>query len=79
MSDDEDDLWGGLDDDESKISVSSNLLEVRAAPRNLASSGPPRFWLRRADSHRLPSRVRSCSGVPGTRRWCTRAMRTRGA
>ena len=40
--DDEEDLWAGLEDNDSKISVSSNLLEVRRGRR---SQPPPNAWL----------------------------------
>jgi len=35
-SDDEEDLWAGLEDDDSKISVSSNLLELLGRPKEEA-------------------------------------------
>ena len=44
--DDEEDLWAGLEDNDSKISVSSNLLEVRRARRShLPLHPPPNAWL----------------------------------
>ena len=39
--DDEEDLWAGLEDNDSKISVSSNLLEVRSARRSHLPLPPP--------------------------------------
>ena len=39
--DDEEDLWAGLEDNDSKISVSSNLLEVRRASPPIAAAPPP--------------------------------------
>ena len=39
--DDEEDLWAGLEDNDSKISVSSNLLEVRRARRSRLPLHPP--------------------------------------
>lgn len=39
--DDEEDLWAGLEDNDSKISVSSNLLEVRRARRSHLPLHPP--------------------------------------
>ena len=39
--DDEEDLWAGLEDNDSKISVSSNLLEVRRASPPICRCFPP--------------------------------------
>lgn len=89
-SDDEEDLWAGLEDDDSKISVSSNLLEVRITPRRIGGLTSPSIGsaLHNDTAHPYlltpltctplshPSRG-SCSDDQRRRQWCTRVMRTR--
>jgi len=66
--DDEEDLWAGLEDNDSKISVSSNLLEVRRASPPIAAAPPPQCL---AGSYHLMAADNGCSQLarPLTAPW----------
>ena len=66
--DDEEDLWAGLEDNDSKISVSSNLLEVRRASPPICRCSPPPCL---AGSYHLMAADNGCSQLarPLTAPW----------